>query len=86
MTLIAQLLFINGIKKPSENINIKITTIKHYNNFGLIMLIRILLYILIAPNFLVSCGCDLIAEIEKIPNRPNPAFWTDYQSDCPYYL
>ena len=36
MTHIAQLLFINGIKKLSENINIKITTIKHYNNFGLI--------------------------------------------------
>ncbi len=33
-----------------------------------------------------NCGCNPNEEIERPPKQPNPAFWTGYQSDYPYYL
>jgi hypothetical protein len=51
-----------------------------------IKLKEILLLVMIITNLLSSCGCNSKAEIERLPRQPNPAFWTGYQSDCPYYL
>jgi hypothetical protein len=44
-----------------------------------------LIIILIINNLFCGCGCDSKEEVEKLPNKPNPVFWTGYQSDCPYY-
>lgn len=48
--------------------------------------LKMMLFFMLLTNLCIGCGCDPKAEIEKLPNRPNPAFWTGYQSDSPYYL